>query len=159
MNLLASAQCPNLPLVESTFSPAEKGRKFTELKSQRREGVVFKQLAAPYVPGRPNRGGTALKHKFVATLSAVVARLNEQRSVALRLRGLQGWQNTGNVTIPANQPVPQAGDVVEVRYLYAFPESGVLFQPVYLGRRTDITAEECVIRQLKFKASDTDEDA
>lgn len=119
--------------------------------------MVFKQLAAPYVPGRPNRGGTALKHKFVATLSAVVTRVNEQRSVALRLRGPQGWQHTGNVTIPANQPVPQAGDVVEVRYLYAFPESGGLFQPVYLGRRTDVTADECVPSQLKFKASDEDE--
>ena len=157
MNLLASAQCPNLPMVGSAFSPAEKGRKLTELKANRREGVVFKRLDAPYVPGRPNSGGTALKHKFVATLSAVVSGLNEQRSVSLRLRGPQSWQNTGNVTIPANQPVPQAGDVVEVRYLYAFPDSGVLFQPVYLGRRTDVTADECVTTQLKFKGSDEDE--
>ena len=49
--------------------------------------------------------------------------------------------------------------MVEIRYLYAFPESGVLFQPVYLGIRTDITAAECVTRQLKFKASDNDEKA
>ena len=49
--------------------------------------------------------------------------------------------------------------MVEIRYLYAFPESGVLFQPVYLGIRTDITAAECVTRQLKFKASDNDEEA
>ena len=157
MNLLASAQCPNLPMVDSAFSPAEKGRKLTELKANRREGVVFKRLDAPYVPGRPNRGGTALKHKFVATLSAVVSGLNDQRSVSLRLRGPQGWQNAGNVTIPPNHPVPQAGDVVEIRYLYASPESGVLFQPVYLGRRTDVTADECVSTQLKFKASDEDE--
>ena len=157
MNLLASAQCPNLPMVESAFTPAEKGRKLTGLKTQRSEGVVFKRLDAPYVPGRPNSGGTALKHKFVAMLSAVVARVNEQRSVSLRLRGHQGWQNAGNVTIPANHPVPQAGDIVEVRYLYAFPESGVLFQPVYLGRRTDVTADECVTTQLKFKASEEDE--
>ena len=100
-----------------------------------------------------------MKHKFTATLSAVVDRLNAQRSVALKLRGQKGWQPAGNVTIPANQPLPQPGDVVEVRYLYAFPESGVLFQPVCLGIRTDITAAECGTRQLKFKPSDTDEDA
>jgi hypothetical protein len=35
----------------------------------------------------------------------------------------------------------------------------VLFQPVCLGVRDDITAVECGIRQLKFKPSDTDEDA
>ena len=46
--------------------------------------------------------------------------------------------------------------MVEVRYLYAFRESGVLFQPVYLGIRTDITQADCVASQLKFKASDED---
>ena len=59
----------------------------------------------------------------------------------------------------SNQLIPQVGDVVEVRYLYAFPDSGVLFQPVCLGVRSDITAAECGTRQLKFKPSDTDEDA
>jgi len=52
--------------------PAQAGRK---------EGVVFKRLDAPYTPGRPGSGGTQLKHKFCATLSAVVARVNAQRSV------------------------------------------------------------------------------
>ena len=75
----------------------------------------------------------------------------------MQLHGEKGWQSAGNVTIPANQPVPQPGDVVEIRYLYAFPESGVLFQPVYLGLRTDITPDECGTRQLKFKASDDDD--
>lgn len=28
--------------------------------------------------------------------------------------------------------------IVEVRSLYAFPESGTVYQPVYLGRRNDI---------------------
>ena len=79
--------------------------------------------------------------------------------MTLQILGSQGWKPAGNVTIPANQPLPRPGDVVEIRYLYAFPESGVLFQPVCLGIRTDITAAECVTRQLKFKASDNDEEA
>ncbi len=42
--------------------------------------------------------------------------------------------------------------MVEIRYLYAFPESGVLYQPVYLGKRSDIDPAECMTAQLKFKA-------
>jgi bifunctional non-homologous end joining protein LigD len=159
INVLASAQCPSFSLVHTAFSLADKTRLFEEIREGRREGVVFKRLDAPYTPGRPNSSGPALKHKFTATLSAVVERVNAQRSVSLKLRGQKGWQSAGNVTIPPNQPIPQAGDVVEVRYLYAFPDSGVLFQPVCLGVRSDITAAECGTRQLKFKPSDTDEDA
>ena len=57
----------------------------------------------------------------------------------------------GNVTIPPNHLVPKPGSVVEARYLHAFRESGSVFQPVYLGPRADIPAEECTVDQLKFK--------
>ena len=32
-----------------------------------------------------------------------------------------------------------------------FPESGSIYQPVYLGPRCDIPASECVVEQLKYK--------
>src|SRR5206468_9669162 len=99
---------------------------FRLLKSEKREGVVFKRLDAPYVPGRPASGGPALKHKFYATLSAVVANINAQRSVELRLLNCKGWIVVGNVTIPPNHLVPPVGAVVEVRYLYAYRESNSL---------------------------------
>jgi len=57
----------------------------------------------------------------------------------------------GNVTIPANHDIPTVGAVVEVRYLYAFKESGAIYQPVYLGVRDDTRAEECTVDQLKYK--------
>jgi bifunctional non-homologous end joining protein LigD len=41
--------------------------------------------------------------------------------------------------------------VVEVRFLYAHRESGSIYQPVYLGPREDIPAEDCTTDQLKFK--------
>jgi hypothetical protein len=47
---------------------------------------------------------------------------------------------------------------VGVRYLYAFPESGHLYQPVYLGLRGDIPMNVCIVG-LKYKAKlgrDTD---
>ena len=58
----------------------------------------------------------------------------------------------GNVTIPPNHDLPQPGQVVECRYLYAFRESGSIYQPVYLGSRDDIRAEECTTTQLKYRA-------
>ena len=58
----------------------------------------------------------------------------------------------GNVTIPPNHEIPTTGQVVECRYLYAFRESGSIYQPVYLGARDDITSDECTTAQLKYKA-------
>lgn len=136
--LLNQPDLKSVRAVETATDPANKERLFRHLLAARREGVVFKRLDAPYTAGRPNDGGAQLKHKFYATLSAVVGQVNPQRSVELRLLDGQGWKPIGNVTIPANQPVPNLGQVVEVRFLYAFKESNALYQAVYLGPRQDI---------------------
>ena len=154
MNLLGAVQQRTVRFVETAFTPDQKQRRWQQLQSARREGIVFKRLDAPYTSGRPNSGGPQLKHKFCATLSAVVAKLNAQRSVEIRLIGKDGWQVAGNVTIPPNHRVPAVGAVVEVRYLYAFPESGIVYQPVYLGERSDVEATDCLVAQLKFKAAE-----
>ena len=151
LNLLGSAQHPNIECVDTAFDAPTKLRWVQDLRGNNREGVVLKRLEAPYNAGRPASGGDQLKHKFYETLSAVVAKQNTQRSVEIRLFGELGWQTAGNVTIPANHDVPEVGQVVEVRFLYAFRESGILYQPVYLGLRVDVTAGECVVAQLKFK--------
>jgi bifunctional non-homologous end joining protein LigD len=152
--LLDVPSLSHIEVVETTFAPAQKAILYNRLKKDRKEGVVFKRLDAPYTPGRPASGGTQLKHKFCATLSAVVAKANAQRSVEVRLLNGEGWVPAGNVTIPANYPVPKVGAVVEVKYLYAMPGSGCLYQPVYLGARTDVESHECVVSQLKFKGED-----
>ena len=151
LNLLASVQQRNIRYAPTAFTAREKRDALDTFRREHREGIVFKRLDAPYTPGRPNSGGTQLKHKFVATLSAVVATVNAQRSVELKLIGRDGWLSVGNVTIPPNHPVPKVGTVVEARYLYAFPESSALYQPVYLGVRSDVDAAECMTAQLKFK--------
>jgi bifunctional non-homologous end joining protein LigD len=141
-----------LPLAPTAWTSVQKHNLWRTLKQQRAEGLVFKQVDAPYTPGRPNSGGDQLKMKFYATLSAIVARINARRSVGLHLVNAGGEQRVeiGNVTIPPNQSIPQPGSVVEVRYLYAYPD-GCLFQPVYLGPRDDVRAKECGLAQLKFK--------
>jgi bifunctional non-homologous end joining protein LigD len=153
-DLLDDAALSHIELVQTAFAPAQKAILFNRLKRDRKEGVVLKRLDAPYTPGRPNSGGTQLKYKFVAMLSAVVAKINPQRSVEVRLLNGDGWVTAGNVTIPPNHPVPQVGAVVEVRYLYAIQGSGCLYQPVYLGVRADVEKHECVVSQLKFKGEE-----
>jgi bifunctional non-homologous end joining protein LigD len=150
-NLLASGSQPQIVLAEIAWTPREKKELITRLRDQNKEGIVFKRKDAPYVPGRPNSGGTHLKHKFYATLSAIVGTINAKRSIEIKLFNGKGLVSAGNVTIPANHTIPQVGQVVEVRYLYAFKESGCVYQPVYLGVRTDMLQTECVARQLRFK--------
>ena len=149
---------PAIELVKTALGSPAKVVLFEQLNRGEREGVVFKDLSAPYTAGRPCAGGTQLKHKFYATASAVVGKVNTKRSVSLRLLKGQEWVDAGNVTIPANQSVPDKGSIVEIRYLYAFPESGRFYQPTYLGQRDDITADACTVAQLKFKSTDSEED-
>jgi len=154
--LFGSLRPRNISFVSCWTDSLDKASWLHTLKQQKAEGVVFKLWNSPYKAGRPNSGGSQLKYKFVATLSAVVAKVNQQRSVGLRLLDQEGWQPVGNVTIPPNHPVPNAGAVVEIRYLYAVPD-GSLYQPVYLGVRSDVEPHECVVSQLKFKRSEEDD--
>jgi bifunctional non-homologous end joining protein LigD len=148
---------PNLPAlrwISTVIHPYEKLETYEELKATGAEGVVFKDVDAPFTPGRPNSGGPQLKFKFVESASFVVLSRNPQRSVTLGLYPAGGDTPVpaGNVTIPPNHEVPAPGDVVDAKYLYAFRESGAVYQPVYLGKREDIPASECVVEQLKYKA-------
>jgi bifunctional non-homologous end joining protein LigD len=125
----------------------EKIAAFAAIRATNKEGVVFKRACAPYKVGRPTAGGDQVKMKFYATCSALVAKVNAQRSVALRVGGV----NMGNVTVPVNFALPSVGEVVEVRYLYA-NRGGALYQPTYLGVRDDIEPGECTLDQIKYKA-------
>jgi len=142
-------------LVKTAFLPGLKKSMFDQLKAQNKEGVVFKQLDALYTAGRPASGGPQIKFKFCETASFIVTRVNEKRSVSLMLFNGDKVVPAGNVTIPANHDIPVVGAVVECRFLYAFKESGSIYQPVYLGVRDDIRAEECIVGQLKYKAEPT----
>ncbi len=151
LNLLMSGQAPAIRYVAAVSGTDTKRRLFDQLRDDRAEGVVFKRIDAPYIPGRPFIGGSQLKHKFVETASVIILRANKRRSVAMGLfRGID-LLPAGNVTIPANHPVPKAGDIAEVRYLYAMLGSYALYQPVFLGLRDDIPPEDCTVDQLKLR--------
>lgn len=138
-------------LVSNITDPEERKEYFQELLDANREGIVFKQTSAAFTPGKGH--GTQLKYKFYDTASVIVTQANQKRSVGIAVIDATGTTvPVGNVTIPANHNVPKTGDVVEVRYLYAF-QGGSLFQPTYLGLRDDTPKEECLISQLKYKAA------
>ena len=159
IDLLGLVLQRNIILAQTAFEPGQKRDLLNWLRHENKEGIVFKRLNAIYTPGRPNSGGPQLKHKFYATCSAVVSQINDKRSVEIRLLNCKGWVPVGNVTIPANFEVPQVGQVVEVRFLYAFRESNALYQPVYLGLRTDVEIHQCVLSQLKYKPAQADEES
>ena len=155
--LLSGVHERGIQFADTAFLPRHKALMFQHLKAESKEGVVFKNCDAPYTSGRPNTGGSQLKFKFVETASFVVKQINEQRSVALLLFDKGKVADAGNVTIPVNADIPMVGSVVECRYLYAFRESGRIYQPVYLGVREDVDPEECTSAQLKFKPQPEDE--
>jgi bifunctional non-homologous end joining protein LigD len=112
------------------------------------EGVVFKDRNALYSAGRPHTGGPALKWKFIASASVIVAGHHRQgkRSVEMALRDSTP---VGHVTIPAKHGrLPRIGTIIEVGYLYAF-RGGSLAQSVYKGIRSDVDADSA--GQLHYK--------
>lgn len=149
---LRSFHHPYIHEVESLLGPGLMPI-FTRLKTEGKEGVVFKNKHAPYIPGRPNSGGPQLKYKFCETASFIVTKVNDKRSVMLILFEGEKVRSAGNVTIPLNHDMPKPGDVVECRYLYAFKESGSIYQPVFLGVREDMQHTECTTSQLKYKTT------
>jgi bifunctional non-homologous end joining protein LigD len=151
--LLATGPQRHLRAIETVCLPAAKRERFERLRAEGREGAVFKNLHAPYTPGRPASGGAQLKYKFYETASCLVIGRNDKHSVALGLFKSGRVVPCGNVAVPAGREIPTEGTPVEVRYLYAFSQSGTLFQQVYLGPRDDIAATDCTIEQLKYKAA------
>ncbi|MES2658852.1 MAG: WGR domain-containing protein [Verrucomicrobiota bacterium] len=150
---LLDAEHKHLRPVTTIVHPADKLAMFETYKQTGSEGVVFKDIEAPFTIGRPNSGGSQLKHKFVESASFIVTGHNSKRSVTLGLFDGNELVGAGNVTIPPNHEIPEKGNVVECRYLYAFRESGSIYQPVYLGKRDDLPASECGTEQLKYKVA------
>ena len=155
----------NLKVVKC-YTGKEKVKAFKKLQSA--EGVVFKLKTAFYKAGRPASGGNYLKHKFYKSCSAIVTKINDKRSVSLSLiedkpEPLSEYKfgknmiTVGNCTIPVNHDFPQMGDIVEIKYLYARKPSNALYQPSYLGKRTDIPLKDCLLSQLIYKVGEEEE--
>lgn len=149
----------NIEVVECAFTEEAKRALFEKIKAAGLEGVVFKDRSASYTPGRPNSGGDQLKFKFWESATLEVAGPNgEKRSVALQGYDANGVVIAlGSVTISPDKAIPEAGAIVEVKYLYAY-KGGSVYQPEYLGLRGDMTRDDCTLSQLKYKPESQDAD-
>ncbi|MEI6746939.1 MAG: hypothetical protein WCL34_13330, partial [Methylococcaceae bacterium] len=109
-----------------------------------------------YRPGRPASGGAHLKFKFYKTATFIVANMTPgKRSVGLELIDDATGERVfmGKVTIPPNYSIPNIGDLVEVRYLYAY-KGGAVYQPNYLGVRGDSDLTDATMKQIIYKAQE-----
>lgn len=141
-----------LELVPLAVTTEEKRALYERLKAQKKEGIVFKRLAAPHSDDKPSSGGDHLKKKFVESASVIVIKVNDKRSIKMGVflsPTDEAPSFVGNCTIPANHDIPKQGDIVEVEYLYAY-RGGSLYQPIYLGPRDDIDTDRCNSAQLKY---------
>jgi bifunctional non-homologous end joining protein LigD len=153
MKVLESLSLGNHIVISKTaVSSEEKSALLFELKKAGAEGVVVKKADSVYTSSRPASGGPALKFKFYKTATVKVSAITQKkRSVQVSVLDGDQFIDVGAVTIPPNYTVPDTGELVEVRYLYAY-RGGSLYQPTYLGVRKDLDDRDAVITQLEYKS-------
>ncbi len=158
LSLVGDSGIECLSVAETAFTTEGKKELFNKIKAARGEGVVFKRKNALYIPGRPASGGDMLKFKFKESATCFVLSINpNSRSVGIAVNYFNVVKQVGNVTIYPNFAVPEAGSLIEVEYLYAYPE-GSLYQPVYRGPRLDKDVAD-LYSTLKFKQGTLEEDS
>ena len=149
--LMLCADMKKVEIVPLALTTSEKQSQLNRIKLDGGEGVVYKRLDAIYTEGRPSSGGTQLKLKFWESAACVVTANNDlKRSVSIAATDAEGSKliPVGNVTIPPNHDIPAVTVLVEVKYLYYY-QGGSLYQPQYLGVRSDADMMDCDISKLK----------
>jgi bifunctional non-homologous end joining protein LigD len=150
------ANAPNL--VHTAKTEAAKRQLLGDVEARGGEGIVLKRHDAHYEEGRPNTGGSQLKHKLWQSASVVVMGAKDDKaSLQIGVNDGGKLRSVGHVKVPDADRDTPAGSVLEVKYLYARAGGG-LQQASFLGHRTDIAPEACTVDQLKLKAGD-EEDA
>ncbi len=146
-----------ITILPAAHTKAEKMAMIEMCRLLKQEGVVAKDITAPYTEGRPNSGGPQLKLKNWAITTVIVVKANEgKRSVVVAVAdGQDQLVEVGSVTIPQNAAMPQPGTFMEVRYLYAFPQ-GSLFEATFRRVRPDHDRSHASIGKLKYKADHVD---
>jgi bifunctional non-homologous end joining protein LigD len=146
-----SNKYPQLFFIQTARTETQKRNALKLLRDGGAEGVVFKDRNAIYCSGRPHAGGPALKWKFTASASVVVAGHHEKGKRSVQM-ALSDGARVGHVAIPVwLGTLPAIGTVIEVAYLYAF-RGGSLVQAVYKGIRSDAWADSA--EKLQYKGEE-----
>jgi len=119
------------------------------------EGLVFKDREAPYRSGRPASGGPQRKYKFIRAADVVILE-NAGNAYLMGVYDGSAMFEVGKVFAGTTNASRNDLDrrlargerpVCEVRYLYA-TDDHQLFQPVFVGLRTDKAEAACLRDQL-----------
>jgi bifunctional non-homologous end joining protein LigD len=146
----------DINVVYNAVTTKEKRALYERLKAENKEGIVFKRKTSAYKSGRPNSGGDQLKFQFRKRASFIVDSITKgKRSIGVIVFENDTRIPIGKCTIPPNHDMPKVGEVVEIQYLHAF-KGGAIYQPVYFGKRDDVDAHECLIKQIVFKPEEAD---
>jgi len=148
-NFLNSIKMKSIQPVYTAYTEQEKRDLFNKLKSNNREGIVFKLLSGLHKVGYSD---DQLKFKFYTTASVIVIRHNVKNSVGIAVQRSGQLVPIGNVTMIGHDR-PPIGTIVEVKYLYIV-RGGSLYQPSFVEVRDDVRAEDCTMEKLKFKPED-----
>lgn len=119
-----------------------------QVLSSEHEGIVFRDLHAPYASGKRSR--RMVKAKVTKTVDCVVTgvRVDGRNNCHVSLFEGGHLVEVGSCAM-LGKPTVAVGDVVEVRYLYA-DTARRLVQPAFLRVRDDKAPTECTIDQLRF---------
>lgn len=148
---------PLLGVVDTAVGTEDKRALVTRLRAENAEGVIIKDLRAPYTPGRRDGTWSMRRLKFLKSMTAIVERRNDgdvKLSFEMYLFDTQTgqWRNVGTVSSQQfhKRIAPGQRAIAEVTYLYATPDQAVI-QP-RLKRpdpfRTDKRVEDCTLSQL-----------
>lgn len=143
-------------LLPSLREPLGKLELARDLFANGAEGVMVKDLGGPYVSGKRTR--YIRKAKFTWDADCVVVDRGRGLSddgtpkdnIVVAVYDNGTLREIGEVTALAGDGAKvKVGDVVCVKYLYVTAEHR-LYQPTYPKIRTDKSAEECTMDQLRY---------
>lgn len=143
--LQAFRACPSVTILPCWTDEGDKERMVYEFRDKRAEGVVFKNLEAPYRAGRARQH---YKLPFRKTATARVVEVDPVRDrVSLEMRAGMSWQTVCGLKVTHGKV--RVGEFVEVRYLTGTPDKK-LVQPVFLRVREDVSEKDCGFEQVKI---------
>lgn len=147
---IPDASISGAPVVIAPVSTSleEKLDFLTNAISDKREGIILRDLFGPYEQGR--RSTHLIKHKLIKDADVIVTALHATKdSATLSVHGPDGNLVEVGAASTIGKGVVSVGDVWVVTFLYVTdPTHPRLFQPRLVNKRSDKVAAECVLDQF-----------
>ena len=125
-----------------------------QIRDSNLEGIVLKRLAGLYLARREPHD---YKHKFTHDASFIVLRRNQKASVDLGLYDdNHNLIEVGSVAVRNSyfDRTVAEGTVLEVRYMHAFRDTNLIYQPrmIKIRKKNEVKPDDCLLSQLRYKA-------